>query len=80
MKNFIFLWWFLGIHVIGHAQTITVLDSESGDPIESATIMSESPRAFTTTNAEGQADISAFKGADLDTDSVIRLLHHIYKL
>lgn len=45
------------------AQVITITDHETGDPIELATLMSESPRAFTSTNAKGQANLSVFKGA-----------------
>lgn len=45
------------------SQIITIIDQDSQEPIDLVTLMSESPRAFTTTNAIGQADISKFKGS-----------------
>jgi hemoglobin/transferrin/lactoferrin receptor protein len=47
-----------------NAQLITLKDAKTGQPIEMATLESENPRAFTITNTKGQADISAFKGAE----------------
>jgi len=46
------------------AQIIIVKDGQSGKPIEFATISSLSPRAFATTNSNGQAIVYAFKGAE----------------
>lgn len=45
------------------SQMLTLLDAETGQPIERATIMSEDPMVSTTTNARGQAKVSAFQGA-----------------
>ncbi|MCB0644818.1 MAG: TonB-dependent receptor, partial [Phaeodactylibacter sp.] len=45
------------------AQTLTVLDAESGEPVIFATIFSANPNVSAETNFEGQADITAFKGA-----------------
>lgn len=53
----------LSFCVVGWSQTITIKDKETGEPLELVTLASESPKAFATTNASGQADISAFKGA-----------------
>lgn len=64
MKNIFLFWLFLWLGIFARAQTVTVIDRESQKPIELATLMSESPKAFATTNAKGQADISDFKGAD----------------
>lgn len=47
-----------------NAQQVTLKDAKTGIPIEMATLASENPRAFTITNTRGQADISAFKGAE----------------
>jgi hemoglobin/transferrin/lactoferrin receptor protein len=47
-----------------HGQTITLREKSSGTPVERATLRSDMPRSFAVTNAEGQADISAFTGAD----------------
>lgn len=64
MKNIFLFWLFLWLGIFARAQTVTVIDRESQKPIELATLMSESPKAFAITNAKGQADISDFKGAD----------------
>jgi hemoglobin/transferrin/lactoferrin receptor protein len=50
--------------IIANAQTVTIKDSETGEPIEMATLISASPRLIEATNAKGQADISGFKGAE----------------
>lgn len=44
------------------AQIITVVD-ESGQPLEMVTLASLEPNAYTTTDANGQAEISSLKGA-----------------
>jgi len=53
----------LSFHAVVLSQTITIKDKETQDPLELVTLASESPKAFATTNANGQADISTFKGA-----------------
>ncbi|MEP2026096.1 TonB-dependent receptor [Reichenbachiella sp.] len=55
------------------AQTITVKDRDTKLPLELVTLSSISPNAYATTNAKGQADISAFQGAE---KIVIRRLGH----
>jgi hemoglobin/transferrin/lactoferrin receptor protein len=62
-KNFT-LWLLVGFICTVHSQTITIKDIETQKPIELATIMSTNPNAFSTTNALGKANISAFKGSD----------------
>lgn len=62
MKRYLLLCLFTGLSALGLAQTITVKDAESGEPLELVSIFSESPRAYATTNAEGQADISEMIG------------------
>ncbi|MBZ0200983.1 MAG: TonB-dependent receptor plug domain-containing protein, partial [Ignavibacteriaceae bacterium] len=62
-KNIILLWLLMGVVYIAYSQVISIEDKETGKPLEMVTLMSESPREFTTTNNEGQADISVFKGA-----------------
>lgn len=49
----------------GIAQIITIKDYQTGEPIEMVTISSESPVAMARTNARGQADVTAFKGAEI---------------
>lgn len=46
------------------SQIITVTDSENKEPLEFATIMSNSPKTHVITNVKGQADISKFKNAE----------------
>ncbi len=58
------LWLCLGVSCYTYSQIVTVKDLETGRPVEAATLASEGPRAFVTTNAKGQADISAFEGAE----------------
>ena len=64
MKKYLLMGLFLALVCVVHAQTITLRDSETSEPIEYATIISENPRALVTTNANGQADISSFQGAE----------------
>ncbi len=60
MKQAILLLWSLGFCGGVCAQTITVKDRESRAPIEYAALIGESPAAFASTNAGGQADIAEF--------------------
>jgi hemoglobin/transferrin/lactoferrin receptor protein len=46
--------------VMIQAQVITVVDQQTDEPIEFATILSTTPSGHTSTNAAGQADISSF--------------------
>lgn len=63
MKKLFILGLWLGMHLTGHAQILTILDRDTGEPLEMVTLMSETPRAFTATDAEGKADISEFAGS-----------------
>jgi len=62
-KKFI-LWLLCGAPLILNAQTLIIRDHETGEPIEMATLTSNNPKVFATTNSKGQAEISAFKGAE----------------
>lgn len=65
MKKSMLMWLLVtGPVLIVRSQIITVRDKETGELLEMATLMSEIPEAFATTNANGQADISAFSGAE----------------
>ena len=48
----------------GYTQILTVKDQETDQPLEAVTVHSESPKAIRTTNAAGQADLSAFRDAE----------------
>ncbi|MGB4970532.1 MAG: TonB-dependent receptor [Saprospiraceae bacterium] len=54
----------IGVTYMGQSQTITIKDHNTGEPLEVVSILSNSPRAFANTNTQGQADVTAFKGAD----------------
>lgn len=47
-----------------HAQKIRVLDQNDRHPMAGVSILSESPRAYTYTNEQGEADLSAFISSD----------------
>ncbi|MEJ2055361.1 MAG: hypothetical protein P8X42_15705, partial [Calditrichaceae bacterium] len=64
MKKLLLLFLVLGITGSLCAQIITIKDKETGQPIELATLKSDNPRAFSTTNVKGRTDISAFKNAE----------------
>lgn len=65
IKRLCILCLLLGIYHFGYSQLITIKDKETDHPLEMVTLVSESPGAFATTNVEGQADISAFKNAEI---------------
>lgn len=45
------------------AQTLTITDGETQEPLPYVTLISSQPRASTMTNTAGQADLAPFKGA-----------------
>ncbi len=65
MKSRILLFLIWGFSYSLSAQTITVKDLETLQPIEMAVLTSEEPRQSAATNALGQADISAFAGSEV---------------
>jgi len=64
MKIFMVLACCITLQHVGYAQIITVKDRETGQALELATLLSETPKAYAMTNAQGQADISAFRGSE----------------
>lgn len=48
---------------LGYSQIISINDITTRHPLEMVSLSSVNPKAFTTTNKQGQADISAFRGA-----------------
>ena len=63
LRSVILLGMFLGATDVAYSQTVTIKDQESNEPIELVTLTSDNPKAYTTTNSKGKADISTFKGA-----------------
>jgi hemoglobin/transferrin/lactoferrin receptor protein len=65
MKKFLIMISLLfGLCTIASAQTVTIKDKETQEPIELVSLISIIPAAQAETNVKGQADISDFKGAD----------------
>lgn len=64
MKKIILLWLFIGVWSVGYSQMVTIKDKESQQLLERIILSSENPKASALTNAQGQADISAFKGSE----------------
>lgn len=64
MKKLLFLGGLLLLGQTIFSQVITITDQESGEPLDLVTLMSDVPKAFTTTNAKGQADITNFEGSE----------------
>src|SRR6056297_3118412 len=54
----------MAISSVAHSQTVTILDQQTEEPIAGAVLTSESSRPPVITNTEGEADISAFEGAE----------------
>lgn len=64
MKKITFICFLIPTFLSGYSQVITIRDQESNRPLELVTLSSKEPASSAVTNALGQADITAFKGAD----------------
>lgn len=64
IKNLLLLL-FLTCSFVLQAQTITIKDKESKNPLELVTITTADQKSFAITNSQGQADISALKGSEI---------------
>lgn len=73
MRLFLLLPVFILSGISAIAQIITLKDKDTNEPLESAVIQSKSPKGYKITNAEGQADISAFEGS---AEIIIRLINY----
>src|SRR5690554_4590361 len=71
MKYYITVLVLLSFMKISQAQKLTILSSETNDPLELVTILSQNPQAMALTNARGEADIKSMIGSP---DMEIRLL------
>ncbi len=63
-KYIIISYLFFGLSWPAWAQIIKIKDQKTKEPVSLVILHSEKPPASVTTNENGQADISAFKGAD----------------
>lgn len=63
MKKLILAGLLWGITHVAFAQIISVRDADNDEPLIMATLYSETPSVFATTDDEGRADISGFRNA-----------------
>lgn len=63
MLKIYFTWLIMALCPLVYGQTITITEQGTNNPIELATIASNSPKYFVTTDKNGRADISALVGA-----------------
>lgn len=63
VRSFLAVGLFFLTNLSAHSQIIRITDQDSGDPIEGVTLVSEDPKGFEVTNANGEVDISSFKGS-----------------
>lgn len=64
LKVFLVTYLLLGIPWALYAQSVTVTDQGSGEPLDSVVLMSEGSQLAVVTNELGQADISDFEGSE----------------
>lgn len=74
MKRILILFLLMGLAFSARLQTISIKDLHTGEAIESVTLLSETPKAFASTNAKGQADFTAFRNVQM-----IQILRFGYK-
>ncbi len=64
MKRISLLFIFTVVPFFAIAQTVTVKDAETGEPLPAVTLSSENPTYFVTTDENGKADLARFEGID----------------
>jgi hemoglobin/transferrin/lactoferrin receptor protein len=64
MRNILLLCLFFGSASVSYTQKIEVIDSNTSEPIEMVTLISEEENELITTDKKGEADISALAGAE----------------
>lgn len=64
MKQYILLWGWLLCGSFLSGQPLTIIDQNTGEPLENVTLTSEKPRAVAVTNSQGQVDITGFQQAE----------------
>ena len=65
MKHHVLLVLIVSVYaLVANSQVVTILEKDSHNPLELVTIYSEKPEVYATTNANGQADISAFTDSE----------------
>ncbi len=64
MKRIYIFWLLISYALQANAQTISVSDQQTQEPLAGVVLISESPKASTITNVRGKADISKFDGSE----------------
>ncbi|MDZ7806698.1 MAG: TonB-dependent receptor [Gracilimonas sp.] len=64
MKHVLLLFSFVFLPFLITAQTVTVKDAETGEPLPAVTLSSENPTYFVTTDENGQAEFGRFQGVN----------------
>lgn len=64
MKRVVLILLFAGYYLVMQGQGVTITDTDNGQPLDLVTLSCNSPRAFALTNAQGEADVSKFIGAE----------------
>lgn len=64
MKRIFIFFLLIGLSHITIAQIITIMEAETNQAIEFATLITENPKLYAVTNINGQADITGFKGLE----------------
>lgn len=63
MKYILIIIGLAGFIYTANSQIVTIKDKDTEQPLDLATIISETPKAFATTNYKGQANIETFKNS-----------------
>lgn len=58
------LWSLCLVYYGSFGQTVSIVNQQTANPLKGVNLISTAPRASTVTNADGQAQISAFKGSE----------------
>jgi hemoglobin/transferrin/lactoferrin receptor protein len=64
MKGTLGVFFLLAISANASSQVLTIKNQVTREPLELVSLLSEHPKAYATTNAEGQVDIGPFRGAE----------------
>ena len=64
MRKICFIFLLFGLSYGAYSQTITIKDQKTLEPIELVSLTCENPKTVIQTNEDGQADISALRGAE----------------
>lgn len=64
MKRVVLILLLAGFCLVMRGQGVMITDKDNGQPLDLVTLTCDSPKAFALTNAQGEADVSKFVGAE----------------